>query len=105
MGEDGSIFNSILNENSDLFLMCGDNCYYQLPGSRIFWKMMALLKPLNELPDTPTAERVWLNWVVSIEENPTPDPPSVVALHLNRRLWQFTALNSWTGGLSIGSNS
>jgi Tn3 transposase DDE domain len=28
-----------------------------------------------------------------------------VALHLNRRLWQFTALNSWTGGLSIGSNS
>jgi hypothetical protein len=29
----------------------------------------------------------------------------VVALHLNRRLWQFTALNSWTGGLSIGSNS
>ena len=27
-----------------------------------------------------------------------------VALYLNRRLWPFTALNSWTGGLSIGSN-
>src|SRR5271166_6603307 len=30
-------------------------------------------------------------------------PP--VALYLNRRLWPFTALNSWTGGLSIGLNS
>ena len=29
----------------------------------------------------------------------------VVALYLNRRLWPFTALNSWTGGLSIGLNS
>jgi alkaline phosphatase D len=28
---DGSIFNSIVNEKSDLFLMCGDNCYYQKP--------------------------------------------------------------------------
>ncbi len=28
-----------------------------------------------------------------------------VALYLNRRLWSFTALNSWTGGLSIGLNS
>jgi hypothetical protein len=25
-----------------------------------------------------------------------------VALYLNRRLWRVTALNSWTGGLSIG---
>jgi serine/threonine protein kinase len=24
----------------------------------------------------------------------------IVALYLNRRLWPFTALNSWTGGLS-----
>src|SRR5271166_1440618 len=30
---------------------------------------------------------------------------SAVALYLNRRLWPFTALNSWTGGLSIGLNS
>ena len=28
-----------------------------------------------------------------------------VALYLNRRLWPFTALNSWTGGLSIGLHS
>jgi hypothetical protein len=28
-----------------------------------------------------------------------------VALYLNRRLWPFTALNSWTGGLSVGLNS
>ena len=28
-----------------------------------------------------------------------------VALYLNRRLWPLTALNSWTGGLSIGLNS
>jgi hypothetical protein len=28
-----------------------------------------------------------------------------VALYLNRRLWRFTALNSWTGGLSVGLNS
>jgi hypothetical protein len=28
-----------------------------------------------------------------------------VALYLNRRLWPFTALNSWTAGLSIGLNS
>jgi hypothetical protein len=36
---------------------------------------------------------------------PTAWKELAVALHLNRRLWQFTALNSWTGGLSIGSNS
>jgi hypothetical protein len=30
---------------------------------------------------------------------------SVVALHLNRRLWPFTALNSWTGSLSSGFKS
>ena len=29
----------------------------------------------------------------------------VVALHLNRRLWPFTALNSWTGSLSTGFKS
>src|SRR5271157_1004733 len=45
-----------------------------------------------------------------------PGPPTVrdvravridraVALYLNRRLWPFTALNSWTGGLSIGLHS
>jgi hypothetical protein len=28
-----------------------------------------------------------------------------VALYLNRRLWPFTALNSWTGSLSTGFNS
>jgi hypothetical protein len=28
-----------------------------------------------------------------------------VALHLNRRLWSFTALNSWTGSLSTGFKS
>jgi hypothetical protein len=27
------------------------------------------------------------------------------ALYLNRRLWPFTALNSWTGGVSTGCNS
>jgi hypothetical protein len=31
-------------------------------------------------------------------------PPSV-ALYLNRRLWPFTALNSWTGSLSIDLDS
>jgi len=30
---------------------------------------------------------------------------ALVALYLNRRLWPFTALNSWTEGLSIGLNS
>jgi TnpA family transposase len=30
---------------------------------------------------------------------------TAVALHLNRRLWPFTALNSWTGGVSTGCNS
>jgi hypothetical protein len=29
----------------------------------------------------------------------------VVALYLNRRLWPFTALKSWTGSLSTGFNS
>jgi hypothetical protein len=28
-----------------------------------------------------------------------------VAVYLNRRLWPFTALNSWTGGLSIDLQS
>jgi hypothetical protein len=28
-----------------------------------------------------------------------------VALYLNRGLWPFTALNSWTGGLATGLNS
>jgi hypothetical protein len=28
-----------------------------------------------------------------------------VGLYLNRRLWPFTVLNSWTGGLSTGLNS
>jgi hypothetical protein len=28
-----------------------------------------------------------------------------VALYLNRRLRPFTALNSWTGGISTGCNS
>src|SRR5262249_42748492 len=28
-----------------------------------------------------------------------------VALHLNRRLWPFTALNSWTGSVSTGRNA
>ena len=30
---------------------------------------------------------------------------TIVALYLKRRLWPFTALNSWTGGLPIGLNS
>ena len=32
-------------------------------------------------------------------------PIPVVALYLNRRLWPFTALKSWTGGLATGLNS
>src|SRR5262245_35883081 len=33
------------------------------------------------------------------------NPFPYVALYLNRRLWSFTALNSWTGSQSIGFNS
>ena len=35
----------------------------------------------------------------------SPEADAGVALYLNRRLWLFTALNSWTGGLSIGLDS
>src|SRR6202023_3376920 len=38
-------------------------------------------------------------------KTPTCGCVTSVALYLNRRLWPFTALNSWTGGLSIGLNS
>jgi hypothetical protein len=41
----------------------------------------------------------------SIVGNLPPLETVVVALYLNRRLWPFTALNSWTGGLATGLNS
>jgi hypothetical protein len=33
------------------------------------------------------------------------DQGAGVALYINRRLWPFTALNSWTGSVSTGCNS